>query len=242
MSERSPDPIAALAVLGEPVRRRLYDAVAAAAAGPLDRDMAAEAAGVSRGLAAFHLDRLVDAGLLAAEFRRRTGRSGPGAGRPAKFYRRADAPVDVSLPPRRPARAAAFFAAGVERTADGRRAVLQAAHEAGAQLALEAVAGGEPRDAVLELLAGEGFEPRPAADGGVALGNCPFRDLTTDHRDLTCSANLAFLGGVTESVPAAGLTAIRVDPPVPCCVMLQREPERAREPDGEREREAGASG
>src|SRR5437773_10194006 len=79
--------IASAAVLGELVRRALYEYVAGSDAA-VDRDAAAAAVGVGRPLAAFHLDRLVAAGLLDVEYRRRSGRSGPGAGRPAKFYRR----------------------------------------------------------------------------------------------------------------------------------------------------------
>ena len=79
--------ISAVASLAEPLRRALYEFVVAAP-GPVGRDEAAEAVGVSRQVAAYHLDRLIDDGLLSAEFRRLTGREGPGAGRPAKRYRR----------------------------------------------------------------------------------------------------------------------------------------------------------
>src|SRR5215218_11217440 len=89
-----------LAALAEPVRRRLYEFVAAQA-DPVDRDAAAAGAGVGRPLAAFHLDRLAEAGLLDVTYRRRSGRTGPGAGRPAKFYARArHGELSVSVPPR----------------------------------------------------------------------------------------------------------------------------------------------
>src|SRR6476661_2344927 len=95
---RGGDAIAAAAVLAEPVRRALYEHVADRDA-PVDRDEAAAATGIGRPLAAFHLDRLVAAGLLEVEYRRRSGRTGPGAGRPAKFYRRTRGlNVDLSLP------------------------------------------------------------------------------------------------------------------------------------------------
>ena len=228
---RSPDSIARVAVLADPVRRRVYEAVAASA--PMDRDAVGAAAGISRSLAAFHLDRLVDAGLLEATFRRRTGRSGPGAGRPAKFYSRPETgTVAVSLPPRRYGLAAGLFARGLERTAGGRAATLAAAHDAGAALA-GAIPAGERRSArraraaVVRVLDEHGFEPRTEPDGTVDLGNCPFRDLTEDHRDLTCGANLALLAGVVEAVPVAGLTAERRDPPEPCCVTLRADARRA---------------
>ena len=92
--------LSALAALADPVRRRLYQAVADSTQ-PLSRDQAARAGGVSRALAAFHLEKLVEAGLLETSFRRLTGRSGPGAGRPAKLYERSARMVEVSLPARR---------------------------------------------------------------------------------------------------------------------------------------------
>src|SRR5436190_24048350 len=108
------DPIEAVAALAEPTRRALYDLVGASRE-PVGRDDAATALGISRELAAFHLDRLVAVGLLQPEFRRRSGRTGPGAGRPAKLYRRADGEVDVSLPARRYDRAADLMATAIDR-------------------------------------------------------------------------------------------------------------------------------
>ncbi|HEX2156941.1 MAG TPA: helix-turn-helix domain-containing protein, partial [Actinomycetes bacterium] len=91
--------LAAIGLLQDPVRRALYGHVAAAG-GEVSRNQAAEAVGVQRGLAAFHLDKLVEAGLLEASFRRLGERRGPGAGRPAKLYRRASGEVAAILPPR----------------------------------------------------------------------------------------------------------------------------------------------
>jgi len=103
-----------LRVLAEPTRRAVYDHVARQ---PLetDRDATAGAVGISRGLAAFHLDRLAEAGLLEVQYRRRSGRAGPGAGRPAKFYRRAADGVELSLPPRRYEAAARLMAQAIAR-------------------------------------------------------------------------------------------------------------------------------
>src|SRR5919198_6595733 len=105
---------AAIGLLREPVRRALYDYVASRA-GEVSRNEAAEAVGVQRGLAAFHLDKLVDGGLLEATFRRLGERRGPGAGRPAKLYRRADREVAASLPPRAYQAAAHLLAEAVEQ-------------------------------------------------------------------------------------------------------------------------------
>ncbi|MFS2294468.1 MAG: transcriptional regulator, partial [Actinomadura sp.] len=93
------DDIDAIALLKDPVRLRLYEFVVAQGR-EVGRNEAAEAAGVTRTLAAFHLDKLVDGGLLEAGSRRLTGRSGPGAGRPAKVYRRAAGERGVSVPAR----------------------------------------------------------------------------------------------------------------------------------------------
>ncbi len=132
------DPLAALA---EPVRRRLYEYVVAQGE-PVDRDGAAAGVGIGRPLAAFHLDRLAAAGLLDVEFRRRSGRTGPGAGRPAKFYRRPfDREVAVSLPPRKYGLAAEILAEAVEHDRAASAAVLAAAREHGAALADASTAG-----------------------------------------------------------------------------------------------------
>src|SRR5437868_8151395 len=98
--------------LADPVRRELYRWVVAQAE-PVSRDQAASGAGVPRHTAKFHLDRLVDQGLLETEFRRLTGRAGPGAGRPAKLYRRAARELAVSLPPRHYDTAADLLASAV---------------------------------------------------------------------------------------------------------------------------------
>ena len=137
MSDQPTEPLDQIAALSEPMRRRLYDYVVGQA-GPVGRDEAAAALGIGRPLAAFHLDRLVEGGLLDTEFHRRSGRTGPGAGRPAKFYRRALAgDVEVSLPPRRYGLAAEILADGLDRASEPETVanVLEAAREVGERLA-----------------------------------------------------------------------------------------------------------
>jgi len=114
---------------------------------PVSREDAAGALDMSRELAAFHLDRLVEAGLLEPEYRRRTGRSGPGAGRPATLYRRVSCEVAVSLPPRRYDLAADLMATALDRLADGSGAEVAAdvARERGS--AAVRVHGGRPEPA-----------------------------------------------------------------------------------------------
>src|SRR6476661_5394908 len=158
------DALDRLAPLADPVRRSLY-AFVVAQPEPVDRDAAAAGVGVGRPLAAFHLDRLAAAGLLEVEYHRRSGRTGPGAGRPAKFYRRARAETVVSLPPRHYDDVAEILAEGVERSDAARDEALDAARRRGHELA--AGVPGRDRPALVAALAGRGYEPFPGEDGGV---------------------------------------------------------------------------
>src|SRR5215210_3201013 len=99
MSGDFEDQVAGVAALNDPVRRALYLFVVNSPEA-VSREQAASAVDIQKPLAAFHLDRLAEEGLLDFEFRRLTGRTGPGAGRPAKLYRRSERQIDVSLPHR----------------------------------------------------------------------------------------------------------------------------------------------
>jgi predicted ArsR family transcriptional regulator len=220
MDDRSAG-VNAVAALAEPTRRRLYDHVAAAPA-PVSRDEAAAAVAVPRATAAFHLDRLVDDGLLEVHFERRSGRSGPGAGRPSKLYRRADRAVEVSFPERHYDLAGDLLAEAMlaaEESGEPPRAALgRLARERGRQLAEDAPSTGGPA-AVLDVLASHGFEPREEA-GAVSLANCPFHTLAREHTELVCGMNLQLVDGVLDGVASPGLAA-RLDPsPGRCCVRL----------------------
>ena len=221
MNERPSDPIDRIAALAEPVRRRLYEFVARRGEA-VDRDEAAAAVGIGRPLAAFHLDRLVAAGLLDVAFRRRSGRTGPGAGRPAKFYRRsADAAIAVQLPPRRYDLAADLLASGIERDSDARAAVIDAAHERGesmAEASVAADAGG--REALTSLLEGLGYEPFSDDDEAIRLRNCPFHELAGSHRELTCAMNFALLEGASSAIDATGYRAQPQPRDGRCCVAF----------------------
>jgi predicted ArsR family transcriptional regulator len=214
--------LATLGSLAEPVRRRLYLLVAGSAE-PVGRDDAAVALGITRSLAAFHLDRLVADGLLATEFRRRSGRTGPGAGRPAKLYRRAPGTRSVSLPARNYELAAHLFADGLAEGggAAGRARVQREAFEQGHAIGVRR-AGDAPANTAETLtsaLAEQGFEPRRDAEL-IRLGNCPFHALAAVQRDLTCGMNLALLSGVLDGLGATGWQA-RLDPkPGLCCVAF----------------------
>ena len=204
-----------LATLTDPVRRGLYEHVAAQAE-PVGRDAAAEATGITRRLAAFHLDRLVEAGLLSVSYRRLTGRTGPGAGRPAKLYARPpEEEVAVSVPPRDYELAARVFI----RAADslGRRAgaaVDEAAADIGRQLARDAPPGG-----VEALLRSAGYEPYRDGES-LRLRNCPFHRLAQEHRTLVCTANLHLLRGAAgERAPHADVELVPTADE--CCVRIR---------------------
>ena len=217
--------ISAVAALDEPTRRQLYDYVVQQPE-PVSRDDAAAALELPRTTAAFHLDRLVGEKLLDVVYRRRTGRTGPGAGRPAKLYRRSDQHVSVSLPQRRYELAGRLLSGALihaERSGDSPRAALnQRAYQLGKQLgeaANDATGDGETRKAALRVLDTHGFEPRLDGDS-VTLANCPFHALAQEYTDLVCGMNLSLLDGLLDGLGTTGLTARLAPAPSFCCVRL----------------------
>jgi predicted ArsR family transcriptional regulator len=213
--------VSAVAALGDPVRRRLY-AFLGAQDHAVGRDEAAEGVGVTRSAAAFHLDRMTEDGLLDVEFRRLTGRQGPGAGRPAKLYRRASQDIAVSLPARRYELAAGLLAAAVEESSDTGGPVAPALDRLARQrgVALAASVSGPPWDGAARALAAVGYEPR-TGDGEIVLANCPFHALVADHPALVCRMNLSLLEGFAAALPGAGMTARLRPAPGLCCVRLE---------------------
>ena len=222
-SEDTASRLVRLAVLQDPARRMLYEHVAAQPA-PVGRDAVAAATGVSRRLAAFHLDKLADAGLLTVSYRRLNDRRGPGAGRPAKLYARTADEVTVTVPPRDYELAARIFAATVAALGEqAAPAMVRVARDTGRRLAAPfATAAGdaEHRRRCLDVvLSAVGYEPY-AVDDGTRLRNCPFHRTAEEHRELVCTANLhLILGIVGELAPHMVAT---LDPiPGECCVHLQ---------------------
>jgi predicted ArsR family transcriptional regulator len=222
-----------LAGLGEPIRRTLYRYVAGRGI-PVSRDDAARAVGISRPLAAYHLDKLVDDGLLEARYQRRSGRRGPGAGRPAKQHIRADRHLELSLPARDYAALAELLAGAVEADPSGaaQAALDRAAADLGAELGAEAAnhttPDGDPDQvlaAVRQALASRGYEPYEEADGTIRLRNCPFDRIAAHHRQLVCGANHAMLQALTDQVDSDPPTVRAVLDPQPgrCCVTLTRD-------------------
>jgi predicted ArsR family transcriptional regulator len=229
---RIDDPVGAVALLDEPKRRHLYEFVTARAE-PVGRDEAAAALGIGRELAAFHLDRLAAAGLLDTEYRRLGGRTGPGAGRPAKLYRRSKRELNVSLPARDYERAAEVFADALERLDDegASLAVTDVARARGQASGREARREAGPRagatrlrGALIETLGEAGYQPEsvPSEAGGtIRLDNCPYHALAATHRDLTCGMNLAWAEGLLEGLGDAGLEAHLAPEPGYCCVVFR---------------------
>jgi predicted ArsR family transcriptional regulator len=216
--------LVALSSLDDPVRARLYQIVSAGSAA-IGRDEAAAAAGIGRPLAAYHLDKLVELGLLTATFQRPGGRSGPGAGRPAKLYARSGREFAVTVPPREYELAARLLAVAVESDTGGqsRAALRAAARRYGASLASRsqvAATAGAASLGVHAALREHGFEPWRAADGAVRLRNCPFHQLAAQHPDMVCGMNLALIDGLIEGFKASELHA-ELDPqPGRCCVVI----------------------
>ena len=221
--------LADIAPLGDQVRRRLY-AYVVGQPGEVGRDEAARAVGITRPAAAFHLEKLVQGGLLEAGYRRLSGRRGPGAGRPARVYRRPDREVNVSVPPRDYELVARLLLRGLGGR-DPRRAKQQA-HEAasdfGAELGAEARrrAGRRPshdrlRSALSEVLEERGFDPQPVEGGAIRLRNCPYDKLSADYRELVCPMNLSMMQGVLEGLGASNLHAVLEWQPGMCCVAFR---------------------
>lgn len=221
---RPSDALDAVATLHEPTRRRLYELVSGRDE-PVSRDEAAEALGIGRPIAAFHLDRLARAGLLTTSHQRLTGRSGPGAGRPSKLYRRAAGAVEVSVPARSYEVAAALFADALEQPGQAEQ-LTERARARGRAIGLEvgSALGDQPspedrEGAVIAALGRAGYEPR--VDGAtILLRNCPFDGLVQEHRQLTCGMNLAILEGIRDGLGDTTRAPRPVTIPGYCCVAF----------------------
>jgi predicted ArsR family transcriptional regulator len=239
--------LTSVSTLSDPVRARLYDFVAGSGE-PVGRDEAAAAVGIGRAIAVYHLDKLVESGLLTASYRRPPGRSGPGAGRPAKRYARSGREFTVTVPPREYELAAHLLAQAVAADQGGasRAALRDAARRfgEGAGAGLRAVAdetggagdaarsrgkagragadrGRDDAERLAAALRAHGFEPRPGADGTVVLRNCPFHQLAARHRDIVCGMNLALIEGLVAGLRADGMRP-ELDPrPGQCCVVIR---------------------
>jgi predicted ArsR family transcriptional regulator len=223
----------AVGVLAEPNRRALYEFVVARR-GWISREQAADAVGLGRGVTSHHLDRLAAEGLLDVDYRRVNERRGPGAGRPAKVYRRSKTEVAVNLPPRDYELAGELLAEAAERSERDAvpigEAIDRAARAMGRSIGAEAKRRlgrrsgiGRAREQLLVTLEARGFEPELVGADEVVLHNCPFHQLAQSHTELICGMNLSLLSSVVEQVPNTGWCARLRPHDGYCCVRLQDE-------------------
>jgi len=173
--------------------------------------------------AKFHLDRLCDEGLLQTEFRRLSGRTGPGAGRPAKLYRRASRQFAISLPERRYDLAAHILARAVQRAGEGTQladALREAAYDEGHRLGAGASATGPELARLSQALATQGFEPRIEGDA-LVLANCPFDALAKEHTTLVCGFNRWYVQGTADGLGCQAVRAHLAPTQGMCCIRAR---------------------
>jgi predicted ArsR family transcriptional regulator len=224
------DQLTSVGVLAEPARRALYEYVVGQRE-PVGREQAADAVGLPLHSVKFHLDKLASAGLLEVEYRRLTGRTGPGAGRPSKLYRRSAREVALTVPPRRYHLAGEVLAEAVDRAVREQvpvgEAVQVVARDVGRQLA--GASGADDVDEVAAdemtrtaaVLSAHGYQPSQT-DDELCLRNCPFDRLAVDHTDLVCGLNLALIEGVLDALEAETLSPRLAPQPGHCCVRVAR--------------------
>ena len=220
------DNVAGIGLLSDPLRRELYLYVCAQPEA-VGRDEAADALGIAHHKAKFHLDKLEDEGLLETQFARLTGRTGPGAGRPSKLYRRAADEFAVSLPGREYELAGTLMADAIATsTATGQPAIEalnQAAAEHGrswGRVAAEPRDGHQrPLDIACTALAEHGYEPRTEGKQ-VVLANCPFHSLASAHTAMVCGMNLALIDALADEVDGAQIRCSLDPAEGRCCVVL----------------------
>jgi len=217
--------LASVSCLDDPVRGRLY-AFVSGRSEPVGRDEVAAAAGVGRALAVYHLDKLVEAGLLTASYRRPPGRSGPGAGRPAKFYARSGVEFMVTIPPREYELAARLLVQAVAADGSGgtRAALNDAARQLGAEIAARHRADRATGQGVLQALESalseNGFEPWHDESGTVRVRNCPFRRLAELQPEVICHMNLALIQGLAAGLGANSVNPVLDPEPKHCCIAI----------------------
>ena len=223
--------IAAIASLDQPLRMQLYKLLADEG-GWVTRDEAADHLGAPRSVAAFHLDKLADAGVVEVTFERTSGRTGPGAGRPSKVYRLALDELSASMPDRHYDLAGRLLADAVAESATNGTPVdeclQRTARATGRAMGVEARTGATGDDepglaTVVETLNRSGYESELHDNGEIALSNCPFHRLAEEHRALVCGMNLDFISGVVEGLNPAPELQAHLDPqPGSCCVRLRQ--------------------
>ena len=211
---RDDDPWTAVTALSDVSRRALYDYVRRQDH-PVSREEAGEAVTMSRGLAAFHLDKLVDVGLLRARYENPPDQP-RGPGRAPKVYEALDDGVTITIPERRYQLIAEILADAVANDpTDAGEAAQRLAEDRGRELGTAM-----RRTGVLDVLTGLGFEPTQAGRRSVTLRNCPFHPLASRQTALVCGLNHAFLGGLLDGMRLTTMRAQLTPRPDTCCVEI----------------------
>ncbi len=202
--------------------------------GPVSRDEAADHVGISRKLAAFHLDKLVERGLLTAHYARLSGRSGAGAGRSSKLYEPSDLEVDVSIPERRYDIVGEIMIEALDQDSEEspRRVAKRVAYEKGkaiggdvkADLRLRPPGSERALSIAEETLSKYGFEPYRDEAGSISLRNCPFHTLARQAPELVCGLNREFIDGFLRGIGNDTVEAALEPTPGECCVKLRATP------------------
>ena len=219
-----------IAALEEPIRQRIFDFVRRARR-PVSREDVATEVGISRKLAAFHLDKLHERGLVKTHYARPAGRSGPGAGRSAKYYEPSEDEIEVSIPPRRYDLAGDLLVqtilsdepgTGVERALRVARARgLALGAEQRSQRKLRTLGPERALTVARDVLEELGFEPYSDERGVLALRNCPFHSLARQAPDLVCAMNQAFIDGLLRGLGNRTVESVLACKPGDCCVTLR---------------------
>jgi predicted ArsR family transcriptional regulator len=231
MVRRHDSQIPPIAALEDPVRRRIYEGVRRAGRA-VTREEVADDVGISRKLAAFHLDKLLERGLLTSHYARPPGRSGRGAGRSAKYYRPSEIQIEISIPERHYDLAGSLLVDAIqsqEPNESAREAAFRVARERGRSIGEQQRqarklrrAGAERALSVTgEILEEHGFEPYRDEPGGLALRNCPFHSLAQAAPDLVCEMNQAFIDGMLRGLGNDTVEAVLACKPGDCCVTLR---------------------
>ena len=218
--------LTAVALLAEPTRQRLYLYLRERNE-PVGREEAARHAGIKPRLAAFHLDRMADAGLLEVGYRRLSGRVGPGAGRPAKVYSVSPRSFSVDIPQTRYALAASMMATALSAggpRADGTKSLQDVASAVGESLGDEirrqTRAKGARQEAVQGKLKQLGYEPQVQESGEWTMRNCIFSELSDSHRELVCPMNAALVTGMLNGAHLSSLHVESGKTRPGCCVRV----------------------
>lgn len=197
------------------MRRSLYEHVRAQGH-PVSREEAADAIRISRNLAAFHLDKLVEVGLLRARYEASAGKP-RGRGRTPKVYEPTDQDVSLSVPERQYELIGEILADAVATApTDARQAAVQRAFDLGRSLVHPAGSGQNPRTVLADL----GFAPHDSEPGVVVLRNCPFHALVARQPGLICGLNHAFVNGLLDGLRSGAVAEVGPRPGA-CCVVLR---------------------